>query len=144
MRDQIQTFCLCRYTVLIKCSVATMQTSVLISHSFLACLCLLHTCPELIEPQVGFCLHVLFQMVELFRAPEVRVTEASYIDLFVVLLLISCVLFFTNITLSYKKEGEDAMGRENEEYTPFPPACRVTRTPCGMLYFDIFINMSYY
>lgn len=75
---------------------------------------------------------------------EVRVTEASYIDLFVVLLLMSCVLSFTYITLSYKKKGEDAMRRENEEYTPCPPACRVTRTPCGMLYFDIFINISYY
>lgn len=69
------------------------------------------------------------------------VIEAVHIDFF-------CG-YFANILFLYKsheakKEEEDAMGRENEEYTARPPACRVTREPCGMLYFDIFINMSYY
>lgn len=80
--------------MLIKCTVATKQTTVLICRSFLACLCWPHTCPGLIEAQVGFCLVSNGGII----SPEVGVTEASRIDLFVVLLLISCVLFFTNIT----------------------------------------------
>lgn len=93
VREQIQTFHLRRYTVLIKCSVATMQTSVLISRSVLACLCLSMRVQSWLRLRLFF---VLWNYLE--HITEVRVTEASYIYLFVVLLLISCVLSLTNIT----------------------------------------------
>lgn len=99
VRDQIRTFHLRRYTVLIKCSVATMQTSVLISRSVLACLCLSMRVQSWLRLRLFFVFTYCFKWWNyLQRMTEVRVTEASYIDLFVVLLLISCVLSLTNIT----------------------------------------------